>query len=48
VEQNVRKALGIADQGHILRHGQFAASGPAADLLADPETFEKYLGTDVH
>ena len=44
VEQNVRKALQLADQAFILRHGEFAASGSGAELLADPETFEKYLG----
>ena len=45
VEQNVRKALALADHGYILRHGRFAASGPAQDLLNDPDLLDQYLGT---
>jgi len=45
VEQNVRKALALADRGYILRHGRFAASGSAADLLNDPDMLDRYLGT---
>ena len=45
VEQNVRKALALADHGYILRHGRFAASGPAQQLLNDPDLLDQYLGT---
>ncbi len=45
VEQNVRKALALADHGYILRHGRFAASGPANALLNDPDMLDQYLGT---
>ena len=44
VEQNVRKALGLADYGFVLRNGVLVASGAASDLLNDPSTFDKYLG----
>ena len=45
VEQNVRKTLALAHHGYILRHGRFAASGPAQDLLNDPDLLDQYLGT---
>jgi branched-chain amino acid transport system ATP-binding protein len=44
VEQNVRKALTLADHGYVLRQGRFAASGPADILLSDPHTLDQYLG----
>ena len=32
VEQNVRKALAVADRGHVLERGRVVASGSAAEL----------------
>ncbi|MGW5645243.1 ABC transporter ATP-binding protein [Saccharopolyspora sp. NPDC003752] len=44
VEQNARRALEVADLGCVLDLGRVHISGPAADLLADPQLGELYLG----
>jgi len=44
VEQNARRALETADLGCVLDLGRVHMAGPAADLLADPQMAELYLG----
>jgi branched-chain amino acid transport system ATP-binding protein len=44
VEQNVARALAIADRAYVLEEGRIVASGPPADLLGDPRIREAYLG----
>ncbi|MEV6109910.1 ABC transporter ATP-binding protein [Streptomyces sp. NPDC051940] len=44
VEQNARRALQTADLGCVLDLGRVHISGPASDLLADPQLGELYLG----
>ena len=44
VEQNAMGALKIADTGVVLNLGRVAASGNAADLIADPAVRTAYLG----
>ena len=44
VEQNARRALETADIGCVLDLGRVHISGPARDLLADPQLAELYLG----
>jgi len=45
VEQHVVAALGVADRGYVLAHGQVVASGSAEDLRRDAELLEaSYLG----
>ncbi len=44
VEQNARRALETADLGCVLDLGRVHISGPASDLLADPQLAELYLG----
>jgi len=44
VEQNARRALQTADIGCVLDLGRVHISGPAAELLADPQLGELYLG----
>ena len=44
VEQNVAKALAIADDAHVLERGRLVASGPAADLLTSSQVRTAYLG----
>jgi branched-chain amino acid transport system ATP-binding protein len=44
VEQNLRKALEIADRGYVVETGRIALSGTSAQLLADPAVRAAYLG----
>jgi branched-chain amino acid transport system ATP-binding protein len=44
VEQNARMALSIADYGFIMENGRFVLKGSAAELMADPNVQEFYLG----
>ena len=44
IEQNVAKALAIADDAHVLERGRLVASGPAAELLRSSMVRAAYLG----
>lgn len=44
VEQNVRSALGIADEGVVMSLGKVVARGPAADLQSDTKLRHAFLG----
>ena len=44
VEQNARRALETADLGCVLDLGRVHISGPADELLSDPQLAELYLG----
>ncbi|MDQ0573828.1 ABC transporter ATP-binding protein [Agromyces albus] len=44
VEQSAELALSIAHRGYVLVNGVVRLSGPAAELLANPEIREAYLG----
>lgn len=44
VEQNVRKALAVADRGYVLERGALVASGPAKLLARSAAVREAYLG----
>lgn len=44
VEQNARKALGMADRGYVLEAGKNRFEGPGRALLANPEVGRLYLG----
>ena len=44
VEQNARAALAISDRGYVLAEGREQVSGPAAELLTNPEVGQLYLG----
>lgn len=44
VEQNARMALSIADHAYVLENGKVVRDGTAAELLADQDIREFYLG----
>lgn len=44
IEQDVDRALALADQVHVLERGVFALSGAAADVRADPRLRHLYIG----
>ena len=44
VEQNLKKALEMADRGYVVETGSISIQGTAADLLADPTIRSAYLG----
>ncbi len=44
VEQNARMALSIAEHGYVMETGKIVMDRPAAELLADEDIKEFYLG----
>jgi branched-chain amino acid transport system ATP-binding protein len=44
VEQNLKKALSIADRGYILNRGQIVLQDSAQNLLQNENVIEAYLG----
>ncbi|WP_067811967.1 ABC transporter ATP-binding protein [Actinomadura kijaniata] len=44
VEQNAHLALDVAGQAHVLETGRIALSGSAADIRADEQVAQSYLG----
>ncbi|GAA3117003.1 MULTISPECIES: ABC transporter ATP-binding protein [Nonomuraea] len=47
VEQNAHLALGIAQQAHVLETGRIVLSGTAAQIRADEQVAQSYLGYRV-
>lgn len=44
VEQNARRALGIAHRAYALEVGRVVLEGPGQELLNDPRVKKAYLG----
>ena len=44
VEQNVQRALGLADRGYVLEGGRVVLQGPSQMLLENPHVKVAYLG----
>jgi len=44
VEQNLKKALEMADRGYVVETGSISTEGTAGELLADPTIRSAYLG----
>jgi branched-chain amino acid transport system ATP-binding protein len=44
VEQNAQRALAVADRAYVLRSGEIADEGPAAELAERTDLFDTYLG----
>ncbi len=47
VEQNALLALEISDHAFVIENGRIVKSGPAKDLVHDPEVERSYLGIDA-
>ena len=47
VEQNIHRALEIADRAYVLANGVVDREGPAAELRQDAEIEKAYLGIGV-
>ena len=47
VEQNVAKALQLADRAMVLSHGAIALEGPARELATDPRVMASYMGQEA-
>ena len=45
VEHNMSVVAGISDRITVLQRGQILAEGPYAEVSANPEVMEAYLGT---
>ncbi|OWW19266.1 hypothetical protein AYR66_06885 [Noviherbaspirillum denitrificans] len=45
VEQDVERALDLADEVHVMEHGRFALSGTAKTIRDDPMLRHLYIGT---
>ncbi len=44
VEQNVRLALAVSDNAHVLSQGRTVLSGPAGDIAGNADVQRAYLG----
>ena len=44
VEQNATRLLEVADRAYVLRTGEVAAEGAAADLLERDDLFDTFVG----
>jgi branched-chain amino acid transport system ATP-binding protein len=44
VEQNVQKALAVADRAYVLGAGRIVMEGPAKELAGHPHVRKAYLG----
>ena len=44
VEQNARQALRIANRAYVLEKGRVTLTGPAKELMRDPQVVDAYLG----
>ena len=44
VEQNVRRALGLAHHGYVLESGRIVLQGRGAELAEHPKVRRAYLG----
>lgn len=47
VEQNAKRALGLADRGYVLRTGEVAVEGSGVELATHEDLFGTYVGDPV-
>ncbi len=48
VEQNATRMLDVADRAYVMRSGEIAVTGSAAEMQANPDLFESYISTGNH
>ncbi|KZS01148.1 putative Abc transporter [Daphnia magna] len=46
VDKYVRRLIRLADRHHILERGRMVWSGDSAELAAQPELWQRYLGVE--
>jgi len=44
VEQNLPATLALADRAYIINNGHVVHEGPAAEIKAQPDLLQRYLG----
>jgi branched-chain amino acid transport system ATP-binding protein len=44
VEQNLAATLALADRAYIINNGHIVHEGPAAEIKAQPQLLQRYLG----
>ncbi|HVO91998.1 MAG TPA: hypothetical protein VMT22_04120, partial [Terriglobales bacterium] len=44
VEQNLAATLALANRAYIINNGHIVHEGPAAEIKADPNILQRYLG----
>ena len=44
VEQNLAATLALAHRAYIINNGHIVHEGPAAEIKADPQVLQRYLG----
>lgn len=48
VDQNVNRALAVADTAYLIDNGEIVLSGPAGTLIDDPRLADAFLGSTGH
>jgi len=44
VEQNLAATLALAQRAYIINNGHIVHEGPAAEIKANPDVLQRYLG----
>jgi len=44
VEQNIAATLALANRAYIINNGHIVHEGPTAEIKADPQVLQRYLG----
>jgi branched-chain amino acid transport system ATP-binding protein len=44
VEQNIAATLALANRAYVINNGHIVHEGPTAEIKADPQVLQRYLG----